>query len=302
MKSFMMKQPISRILIPAAAVGLLTFAIISVTSHQEAVATKPSIPPSVSRFDKTVGGIGVVEPKSELIDIGTNIPGIITNLYVEVGDEVKKGDKLFTIDDRELKAELIKAEAQIRTASIQVEDARQALALYEKVKDKRAISSDEIDRKKYAYKLASAKLAEAKASFNSINTNISRSTVTAPIEATILRVNAKPGEYANAGVTSTPLMVVGDVSLMHVRVEVDETDAIKVKPDAQAYASLRGSGNEQIPLKFVRKELLLSPKRSLTGDGNERVDTRVQEIIYSFDNNKLGANIGQQMDVFIDAK
>jgi multidrug efflux pump subunit AcrA (membrane-fusion protein) len=137
---------------------------------------------------------------------------------------------------------------------------------------------------------------------DSIKTNLERLTVTAPIDGKILRVNVRPGEYAQVGVLRDGLMIIGDVSTMHVRVEVDETDALRVKPAAEVYGTLRGSTTEQIGLKFVRKEPLLSPKKTLTGDGNERVDTRVQQLIYSFDNGKAGAFVGQQMDVFIDAK
>ena len=86
---------------------------------------------------------------------------------------------------------------------------------------------------------------------------------------------------------------------MNVRVEIDETDAQRFKISGAAVGSLRNQENKSTELTFVRIEPLLAAKKSLTGDGNERVDTRVLEIIYSFDNAKIHAYPGQQMDVFI---
>lgn len=302
MKSFMFKKPISRIMLPILAIFMLAFAINTVTQKDIAQAAMPTVPPASSKFAQTVAGVGIIEPKSELISVGTFMPGVVMEVYRKVGEDVKKGDLLFALDDRDTKAELNKAEAVLASAQIQAADLKQELSLYENISDKRAISSDELERKRYASKLANAKVAEAQAMIDSIKTNLERLTVTAPIDGKILRVNVRPGEYAQAGVLKDPLMIIGDVSTMHVRVEVDETDALRVKPAAEVYGTLRGSTTEQIGLKFVRKEPLLSPKKTLTGDGNERVDTRVQQLIYSFDNAKAGAFVGQQMDVFIDAK
>jgi HlyD family secretion protein len=114
-------------------------------------------------------------------------------------------------------------------------------------------------------------------------------------------VNIRAGEYAQAGPLASPLIVLGDGSVLHVRVEIDQTDAHRVRPDAPAVGNLRGDGGRQAPLRFVRFEPLVQPKRALTGDGTERVDTRVLEVIYALDPGALGAFVGQQMDVFVEA-
>jgi HlyD family secretion protein len=51
----------------------------------------------------------------------------------------------------------------------------------------------------------------------------------------------------------------------------------------------------------VRFEPYVVPKMSLTGDSTERVDTRVLQVIYSFERGNLPIYIGQQMDIYIDA-
>src|SRR6516225_11269054 len=72
----------------------------------------------------------------------------------------------------------------------------------------------------------------------------------------------------------------GSVTPLHVRVDVDEHDAWRVRGGAPAAASPRGNGSIRIPLEFVRFEPYVVPKKSLTGDSTERVDTRVLQIIY----------------------
>ena len=54
-------------------------------------------------------------------------------------------------------------------------------------------------------------------------------------------------------------------------------------------------------LSFVRVDPTWSPSRSLTGDSTERVDTRVLQVLFSFDPAVLPAYVGQQMDVLIDS-
>ena len=70
---------------------------------------------------------------------------------------------------------------------------------------------------------------------------------------------------------------------------------------ASAIAHVRGDANLKTPLQFVRFEPYVVPKKSLTGDSTERVDTRVLQVIYKIDRQDLPLFVGQQMDVFIDA-
>jgi hypothetical protein len=82
---------------------------------------------------------------------------------------------------------------------------------------------------------------------------------------------------------------------------VDENDAWRVKAGASATAFLRGNRDIHTPLKFVRFEPYVIPKTSLTGDTTERVDTRVLQVIYSFERGDLPIYAGQQMDIYVEA-
>ncbi len=72
--------------------------------------------------------------------------------------------------------------------------------------------------------------------------------------------------------------------------------------EAPAVATVRGNRDLKTDLQFVRIEPYVVPKRSLTGESTERVDTRVLQVLYSFDRDALPVYVGQQMDVFIEAQ
>jgi HlyD family secretion protein len=84
-------------------------------------------------------------------------------------------------------------------------------------------------------------------------------------------------------------------------VDVEEHEAWRVRPEAGATAAVRGNANLETPLTFVRFEPFVVPKKSLTGDSTERVDTRVLQVIYRIEDQNVPLFVGQQMDVFIDA-
>ena len=109
------------------------------------------------------------------------------------------------------------------------------------------------------------------------------------------------GAPAATATGEPPLILLGGVTPLHVRVDVDENDAWRVRTGAKAVGYLRGNMKITTPLTFVRFEPYVVPKKSLTGDSTERVDTRVLQVIFSFTRGELPIFVGQQMDIFIDA-
>lgn len=98
------------------------------------------------------------------------------------------------------------------------------------------------------------------------------------------------------------MIVLGDVNRLHVRVDIDENDLPLFERGADAIATLRGKPQVRFPLQFVKVEPYVVPKKSLTGDNTERVDTRVLQVIYALpDRRTVPVFVGQQMDVFLKA-
>ena len=94
-------------------------------------------------------------------------------------------------------------------------------------------------------------------------------------------------------------MILGETDHLQIRADVDEQNAPLVVANEPAVAFLKGDTKNPITLRFVRIEPYVVPKKSLTGDSTERVDTRVLQIIFEFDRPGTPVYVGQQMDVFI---
>ena len=344
---------IRKYLLPVLAVAGLVFAIWTMKQAAKPVpAGKPVSEPPRSPFANKISGSGIVEASTRNISIGSHIPGVVSQVFVTVGKRVKPGDPLFTLDDRTQRAELAMREAaleearmrlkrlkeaprqeelppalaRVKEAEALLEDLRQQLQILENVKDRRAISVDDLNKRRYAVQAAEARLVQARtdlqllqagswkpdidvaaaevtraeSAVQAARVEIDRLTVRAPVEGEILQVNIRPGEYAPSGVTPQPLLLLGNLDRLHVRADIDENDAWRFRPEAPAVASIRGNPNFKTDLTFEYVESYVVPKRSLTGDSTERVDTRVMQVIYSFKREKLPIYTGQLMDVYID--
>ncbi len=149
--------------------------------------------------------------------------------------------------------------------------------------------------------IASANIALAEAQLQQTRTDLERSLVRAPHDGVILQVNVREGEYVGAP-PGQALMVLGATEgKLHIRVDINEHDIPRFRPGAAAVASPRGKPSIKYPLHFDRVEPYVIPKKSLTGDNTERVDTRVLQVIYAVDSAQAPLYVGQQVDVFIDA-
>lgn len=309
---------IIKYLLPLAAFAGVVFAVLFVRAGNQPVpAGQPIAQPAAAPFTAYIAGAGIVEARSENIAVGAPVGGLVTHVAVKVGDAVKAGDELFKIDDRDLQADLITRTAAVETARAAVAvaeaslaDARNQFERYDAMKqsDARAVSRDEFDRRRFAVLTAEARAQQARAELDAagagvqaVRTLVDRTTVRAPVDGEVLQVKIRPGEFAQAGAMASPLMLIGDLSALHVRADIDENDAWRLKPNARARAFLRGNSELSTEAKFMRVEPYVVPKRNLTGESTERVDTRVLQVLFAFDRASLPVYVGQQMDVFIEA-
>jgi multidrug resistance efflux pump len=340
-------------LLPLAALALFFFALLHVVRGQQ---TPPRLPPPVTPartpFGDSVAGAGLVEAQTENISVGSHLPGVVTHVKVKVGDRVRKGDALFRLDDRALKAEWKMRKANLDSAQAQLDKLRQmprpeevpsseakvaeAQANVADMEDQRARAEvlyskgamgneDRIHRRQAAaaaraqlaravaddrllkagawdadLKVSAAAVEQARAQLEQTETDLSRLEVTALVDGTVLQVNVRPGEYVGAP-PGQALVVLGHTDQLHVRVDIDEHDIPRFRPGAPARAMLRGDPGQEFALRFVRVEPYVIPKKSLTGDNTERVDTRVLQVIYAVEDTSKPLYVGQQLDVFVRA-
>ncbi|WP_027191576.1 efflux RND transporter periplasmic adaptor subunit [Fundidesulfovibrio putealis] len=302
-------------ILPALAIlGFLLAVSSALIARKPAPVAQPVAQPAAAPFETYIGGAGIVEASSNNISLGASVAGIVSKVFVQAGDKVRAGQPLFQIDDRETLAEIAvkranaaKARGALTEATASLKDYRTQFAIVKSVTDRRAVSQDEVEKRRNAEELAKAKVESAKAAvlaaeaeLDAARTTLERLTVRAPIDCEVLQVNIRPGEFAATGVLSTPLMRLGNLDRLHVRVDIDENDAWRFVKGSRAVASLRGQRDLKTNLSYERVEPYILPKTSLTGSSTERVDTRVLQVIYSFAGSDLPAFVGQQVDVFIE--
>ncbi len=307
---------LTRIIIPAIGILGLVFAILFSQNHGRANTPAPnqlSVPPSTP-FMETVSGTGIVEANTRNIEVGSFLSGIVVEMPVKEGDAVQKDALLFKLDDRAAKArmhasdkEVTSAEARLAAAKTALADEQSQLNRLKKLETGVTVSVDRLERRRFAVERANAGVSEAQAALESAKAmrdeaqvELERLSVRSPINGRVLKTNVNVGEFVTAGAAS-PVLLGADRPL-HLRVSIDENDVWRFTADASAKASLRSNKDISFPLTFVRLEPYVQPKRNLNGDMSERVDTRVLEAIYSFDPEDKNVYIGQQMDVFVEAK
>jgi HlyD family secretion protein len=314
---------ISRQVLPAIAlVGLLIAAFFILGGLPDRTLSEPdrepARAPAILANAPRVAGSGVVEPASELIQIGSALAGLVTRVSVQPGDRVVAGQTLFTVDDRAARAQLDEAEAAIAAARAGIAEATTAratavrqLALYRQIDDPAAVSRAEVIRAEgeaaaatQRLQVAQAQLQSAQARAGSARTEIGRLTVRAPRAGEILTVNIRAGEYVSTmGGANTPAFIeMGETNPLHVRIDIDEEQAPRVALGQPATVSPRGAAGRQIQARFVRAEPLVVPKRSLTNSAAERVDVRVLQVIYALPDVNGLFRVGQQVDAYIPAQ
>lgn len=342
------------LLIVLVCTVVLLFMVFSVQEEAQELTAAQETPvtPPRSPYEASISGVGVVEPSSENILIGTPLNRIVDKILVTSGKKIRKGDILFQLDSRDLQSELkiqkvayenaqarysklrslprpedlTAGEAALKSAQISSEQAKSQYQMILGLQDKRALSQQEINRRRFNFQMAQAKEEEAKANLekiqagawkpdldiaqnevdqakaniDKIKTEIERTIIRSPINGTVLQIKIHEGEFPPH---DKPSMIVGNTNELHVRVNINQWDAPYFRSNAPAVAFLQGEARIEIPLKFVRIEPYLVSKQNITNEITEKLDTRVLQVIYEFKNaSQLPIYVGQQVDVFIKAE
>ncbi len=285
------------------------------------VANKPSAPgpvspPARSPYSESLAASGLIEARGENVRIASQKAGVVAKVFVKVGDDVTAGAPLFQLNDRESRALLATEEAELEslratvlTRKVLLRDIEDQLQRGRKLREEGVITEEEINRRLFAAERTQAELvsaerdvAAATAQRDLVRTTVELLTVRSPSDGHVLQVNVRPGEFASAGLTPEPLLLLntGGNEHLQVRADIDEQTAIDFTPGTPAVGAIKGRSDWTVPLRFVRVEPYVVPKRSLTGDSFERVDTRVLQVIYEFNRPAFPIYVGQQVDVFIE--
>ncbi len=300
----------------SALIGIALAIVLVRRVAQKPSAPGPVSPPARSPYAESLAASGLIEARGENVRIASQKPGVVAKVFVKVGDTVSAGAPLFQLNDRESRALVATEEAELEslkaatlTRRVLLEDSEDQLRRGRKLREEGVITEEEINRRHFAAERAKAELVSAEsevqaaaAQLELAKTNLDLLSVRAPSDGHVLQVNVRPGEFASASLSPEPLLLLntGGNDRLQVRADIDEQTAIEFTPGTSAVGAIKGRSDWTIPLRFIRVEPYVVPKRSLTGDSIERVDTRVLQVIYEFDRPTFPIYIGQQVDVFIE--
>jgi HlyD family secretion protein len=197
----------------------------------------------------TVTASGEVKPK-RFVNISANVSGRITHLYVVEGETVQKGKVLARIDSTRYEAETRQSGAGVEAARAELERVQADLQVtklaYERAQRMHAeklISDQEYDRAQAELKMKEAqvdaqrrRMAQSAAVLDSVQDDLSKTTVVAPMDGVITSLNKEEGEVVIGAQSFQPtvIMTVADLSVMEAELLVDETDIRNVKLGQEA--------------------------------------------------------------------
>jgi len=195
-----------------------------------------------SDISQTIVASGTVRSNNR-VEVGAQVSGKITKINVVLGQEVKKGDLIVTIDSLtqnnnldEAKSKLKVYQAQRKSASVKYQVAQSKFNRISKLYQMNSISQDEYESAKEELEVTKASvteydelIAQASISVKTAETNLSYTSITLPIDGVIISIPVSEGQTVNSNQSAPTIVQVADLSKMLIKAEVAEGDITKVK-------------------------------------------------------------------------
>lgn len=215
----------------------------------------------VSRGDiqQLVSATGVLEP-SNYVDVGAQVSGQLETIHVRVGQTVSQGDLLAEIDPTVYVAKVDATRAQLKNQRAQLDDRKAQLRLAEIQFQRQSNLFKEEATTRESLQTAEASLASAKAQLAMLEAQIEQTSSTlraeeanlgyariyAPMEGTVVSIEARQGQTLNATQQAPVLMRIADLATMRVRAQVSEADVGKLEPGMRVYFTTLGDAERKV--------------------------------------------------------
>ena len=241
-----MKVGLTVVVVVLAAGGLLGYRI-----NQKKNAGTEVRMEQVARRDlvSAVTASGKIEPKTK-VDISADITGRIIRMAVREGDLVRKGQFLIQIDPAQYQAAVSRAQGLVASTQATLAQTRANLDQAERAWNRarqltqlgpNLIAPETAEQAQTSYQVAQAnyqatraQLEQSRAGLQEARDNLSKTRLTSPISGRVVRLAVEEGEVAVPGTFSREtglLMTVADLSVILAKVQVDETDVVRLSPN-----------------------------------------------------------------------
>lgn len=202
---------------------------------------------------ETVQATGTLRPV-RLVAVGAQVSGRITAMKVKVGDVVKAGDLVATIDSLTQENDLKSAEASLADVRAQKREkeaslvyAEAAVAREEQTFARAASSKDALESARTTVATTraqidalTAQISQAEVKVDTARVDLGYTRITAPIDGTVLLVVTQEGQTVNAVQSAPTIVVLGRIDRMTVRTEISEADVPRVAVGQKASFSILG--------------------------------------------------------------
>lgn len=174
--------------------------------------------------NNTVTATGTLEA-TETVVVGTQVSGVIENIYVDFNSPVTKGQLIAELDKSTLQSSLKTAEADVDNAKAELAYQKATLARMKVLFDKDMLAESEYDLYSYNYKKSMAQLKSAEANYDRALRNLSYANIYAPIDGLVLNRAVEEGQTVQASMNTPELFTItNDLKTMEVEANIDEAD------------------------------------------------------------------------------
>lgn len=175
-------------------------------------------------LSSSVTATGTIEPVTE-VEVGTQVSGIISHIYVDYNTEVKRGQVIAELDRTNLLSELNSAQSNLSAARSDLDYQRVNYNRYKALHDKGLVSDNEFETARLAYDQAKSTYDARTEAVKKAQTNLGYATITSPIDGVILSKSVEEGQTVAASFSTPTLFTIAqDLTDMRVIANVDEAD------------------------------------------------------------------------------
>jgi HlyD family secretion protein len=217
-------------IIISAILLVLGFIVYKVVINRPKNILKPvTIPVTEGPLNTQVTATGTIQA-TELVEVGTQVSGIVSNLYVDYNSTVKKGELLAELDKENLNQTLTQAQSQYDVALTERNYQKTIYNRQKQLYDNELISLAEFQEAEFAYRNAQSAVEQRLAAVKTAETNLGYANIYSPIDGVVLSKDISEGQTVAASFSTPTLFTIAkDLSKMQVEADVDEADIGNVK-------------------------------------------------------------------------
>ena len=214
----------------AIALAIVAVKQISATRVKNRSQTDDAIRVVRRDLGSLVKAVGVIKPMvGAEVRVGSSESGVVSRLYVRIGDKVEKGSLLAELDARELVARRDAADAAVRLAKANLDYASADLNRKQELSSAQLIARTELETAKQAHEVAEQQYQQAQANLADFTTQLDSTKIFAPITGTVESVTTQEGETVASSFSTPTFVTLLDLSRLEVWAYVDETDIGRIR-------------------------------------------------------------------------